>query len=127
MKASSLCFRAATVIVVIGMAWGIWMGISRDHSTLPAHAHLNLLGWVSLFLIGIYYRLYPSLDSSRIAHIQVWIWIAATAVMTVGVTLVHTGREAGIPVSAISSLVILGDVILFGWLVFRTERNLQTA
>jgi hypothetical protein len=38
------------------------MAASRDHSSTPAHAHLNLLGWVSLFLFGIYYRMHPTAD-----------------------------------------------------------------
>ena len=53
MKASSLSFQAAVVIVVAGMIWGLQMAISRDHAALPAHAHLNLLGYVSLFLFGL--------------------------------------------------------------------------
>src|SRR5437764_922833 len=47
MKASILSFRTAVLIVIVGMIWGIVMAISQDHSTFPAHAHLNLLGWVS--------------------------------------------------------------------------------
>jgi hypothetical protein len=39
--------------------------LSVDHTTLPAHAHLNLLGWVSLFLFGIDYRLHPSLEGAE--------------------------------------------------------------
>jgi len=65
MKASSLSFKAAVVFVVVGMIWRIIMAISDDHSAYPAHAHLNLLGWVSLFLFGIYYRLNPSLEGAR--------------------------------------------------------------
>ena len=49
MKASSLSFFAAVIAVLVGMSWGIVMAISQDHSAMPAHAHLNLLGWVSLF------------------------------------------------------------------------------
>jgi hypothetical protein len=119
MKASVLCFRAAVLLVIAGMLWGIVMGISEDHSTMPAHAHLNLLGWVSLFLFGIYYHLHPAVDRSRLASVQVWIWIAGTIVMTIGVALVHSGREIGDPIAAISSLVVLADTLLFGWLVFR--------
>jgi cbb3-type cytochrome oxidase subunit 1 len=77
-KASSLSFQAAVLVVVVGMAWGIVMAISQDHSAMPAHAHLNLLGWVSLLLIGIFYYLHPIIDHSQIAIVQVWIWIAAT-------------------------------------------------
>jgi putative Mn2+ efflux pump MntP len=121
MKASILCFRAAVLLVVAGMIWGIVMGISQDHSTMPAHAHLNLLGWVSLFLFGIYYHLHPAVDRSGLAFLQVWIWIAGTIIMTIGVALVHSGREIGDPIAAVSSLLVLADTLLFGWLVFRRE------
>ena len=119
MKASVLSFRAAVLMVVLGMIWGLAMAITQDHSTFPAHAHLNLLGWVSLFLFGIYYHLHPSIDGERAALLQVWIWIAATLVMSVGVALVHSGRPQGDPIAAVSSVAILADMLLFGWLVFR--------
>lgn len=127
MKASSLSFQAAVLMVIVGMVWGIVMGISKDHATMPAHAHLNLLGWVSLFLFGVFYRLHPALDRSRVASIQVWAWIVATVILTVGVALVHSGREAGDPIAAVGSLLALGDILLFGWLVFRGERAAATA
>jgi len=38
MKASIFSFRAAVLLVIVGMIWGIGMGISEDHSTMPAHA-----------------------------------------------------------------------------------------
>ena len=121
MKASILCFRAAVLMAAAGMIWGIVMGISQDHATLPAHAHLNLLGWVSLFLFGIYYHLHPAIDRSRVASLQIWIWIVGTIVLTIGVGLVHTGHEIGDPIAAVSSLVVLADTLLFGWLVFHRE------
>jgi hypothetical protein len=46
MKASVLSFQAAVIFVIAGMIWGIVMAISVDHTTMPAHAHLNLLGRV---------------------------------------------------------------------------------
>jgi cbb3-type cytochrome oxidase subunit 1 len=121
MKASSLSFRAAVILVAAGMAWGIVMGISEDHSTMPAHAHLNLLGWVSLFLFGIYYHLHPAVDLSRLALVQVWIWVVGTIVLTIGVALVHSGHTIGDPIAAVSSLIVFADVLLFGWLVFRSQ------
>jgi hypothetical protein len=79
------------------------------------------LGWVSLFLFGIYYHLHPAVDRSRLASLQVWAWIAGTIVMTIGVGLVHSGHEIGDPIAAVSSLLVLADMLLFGWLVFRGE------
>src|SRR5882724_7122765 len=127
MKASSLSFQAAVVLVVAGMIWGIVMAASRDHAAMPAHAHLNLLGWVSLFLFGIFYHLHPAIDRSRTALVQVAVWIAGTVVLTIGVGLVHTGHDIGDPIAAVSSLVVLADMLLFGWLVFRREAAEQAA
>ncbi len=121
MTASVLSFRAAVAMVIAGMIWGIAMGITRDHSTLPAHAHLNLLGWVSLFLFGVYYHLHPTVNRSRLASLQVWIWIVGTVVLTVGVALVHSGHAIGDPIAAVSSLLVLADTLVFGWLVIRSE------
>ena len=119
MKASSLCFRAAVLMALAGMAWGIGMAISEDHTAMPAHAHLNLLGWVSLFLFGIFYRLHPSLEATRIALVQVWIWIFGTVVLTIGVAMLLSGSDSGEPIATGGSLITLADMLLFAWLVFR--------
>jgi hypothetical protein len=122
MKTSSLCFQSAVLLLLAGMVWGIVMAISDDHAALPAHAHLNLLGWVSLFLFGIYYHLHPSSGGTRAALIQVWTWIVGTVILTIGVGLVHTGHPVGDPIAAVGALVVFADALLFGWLVFRAER-----
>ena len=78
-------FTVAAACGLAGMAWGSYMGASHDHSMMQAHAHLNLLGWVSLFLFGIYYRLNPALDGSRLALVQVGVWSVGTVVLTLAV------------------------------------------
>ena len=112
------------MLLGVGVIWGIQMGISQNHAAMPAHAHLNLLGFVSLFLFGFYYRLHPSLDRSRAALAQITVWIVGTITMTIGVGLVHTGHDAGEPLAAIGSLVVLAAVLMFGWQVYRCERGI---
>jgi len=126
MKASSLSFQTAVLFVLAGMVWGLQMAISNDHSAFPAHAHLNLLGFVSLFLFGFDYRMHPSLDQSRVAIAQVWIWIVGTIIMAVGVAMVHTGHVGGDPIAAVGSIIVLGAMLIFGWLLFRSERRTQS-
>jgi hypothetical protein len=126
MKASVLSFRAAVSFVVAGMIWGLVMGISGDHTTLAAHAHLNLLGWVSLFIFGIYYRLHPWLEVAKSASAQVWIWIVGTIILAIGVALVDKGHTVGDPIAGVGSVIVLLDMLLFGWLVFRSERTKAT-
>jgi hypothetical protein len=127
MKASSLSFQAAVLMVVAGMIWGLVMAISGNHAAMPAHAHLNLLGWVSLFLFGIFYHLHPAIDDSRTAMVQVCIWIVATVTMTTGVGLIYSGHEMGDPIAAVGSLGVLLGMLVFGWLVYRREDAKWTA
>jgi hypothetical protein len=125
MKASVLSFGAAVAFVVAGMIWGLVMAISEDPSSMSAHAHLNLLGWVSLFLFGIYYRLHPEFEDTKSASIQVWFWIAGTIVLAIGVALVHTGHAVGDPIAAVGSVIVLLDMLFFGWFVFRAKQGVQ--
>ncbi|MGO9359973.1 MAG: hypothetical protein ACLP1D_20290 [Xanthobacteraceae bacterium] len=121
MNASSIGLPAAVLFAIAGMAWGMAMGISQDHSAMPAHAHLNLLGWVSLFLMGLYYRLHPAFDRSRIALAQVALWIAGSIVHPLGMGLVLRGHMFGGPMIGVGSLQLLVSMILFGWQVLRGE------
>jgi len=123
MHASTLSFRSAVLLGIAGMIFGIVMAASGDHATYPAHAHLNLLGWVSLFLIGIFYRFHPALDASRVALAQVWIWIIATVILTLGVTAIYLGHTEYEPVAIVGSLITLVDMLLFAFLGFRPERS----
>jgi peptidoglycan/LPS O-acetylase OafA/YrhL len=126
MKASSVSFPVAVLMVVAGMIWGIIMAVTHDHSAMPAHAHLNLLGWVSLFLFGVFYQLHPAIDRSRAALVQVAVWIVGTVILTFGVGLLHTGHDIGQPFAAGGSFIVLASMLQFGWLVVRREKTAKT-
>jgi hypothetical protein len=118
MKASSTCFRVASLVLVLGMIWGIVMGASGNHETKSAHAHFNLLGWASLFLIGVFYRLHPAIDDSGAARLQLRVWIAGTVVQAIGVVMLASGQPIGEPVAILGSLALLAGAALFGRLVY---------
>jgi hypothetical protein len=56
-RVSLAFFTFAALCGLTGMGWGIYMGMAEDHSTFSAHAHLNLLGWVTGSLMGAFYAL----------------------------------------------------------------------
>ena len=49
-------FRVSVSLALVGIVLGIVMGIKQDFTLMPAHAHLNLLGFVTMFLSALYYR-----------------------------------------------------------------------
>ena len=72
-------FLAAVVSVMLGMIWGMQMSISEDHSMSPVHAHLNLVGWATMALFGIYYRLTPAAAAARLAKLHAVLASVASA------------------------------------------------
>ena len=56
---------------------------------------------------------------SRLALVQVAVWSLGTIVRTVAVAALHLGQTQFDSVAAISSMVLLADMLLFAALVFR--------
>lgn len=56
MRIAQFSIGVAATAALCGIGLGIFMAIHHDFTLMPAHAHLNLLGWVSMALYGLYYR-----------------------------------------------------------------------
>jgi hypothetical protein len=59
MRIAYFCFIAAAAAALCGMSLGFYMGMVRDFTLTAVHAHINLLGWVTLALYGLYHRGVP--------------------------------------------------------------------
>jgi hypothetical protein len=118
---STLLLRVSVVLGVIGLAMGIVMGIKQDFTLAPAHAHLNLLGFVVLFMMGLYYHAFPHAAATMLAKVQ-------AAIAIVGAALFPTGIAAGligdhdrlVPITVVGALTVFTGMLLFAWIVFRT-------
>jgi uncharacterized membrane protein (UPF0136 family) len=82
-KISEYYFRAAIVFLIAGIALGLHMSISGNHNVIGAHAHINLLGWVTSALFGGYFALNPAKATGRLPMIQFVIFTLGVAVMGV--------------------------------------------
>ena len=47
MRIAQYCISVAAIAALCGMSLGIFMATHQDFTLAPAHAHLNLLGWVT--------------------------------------------------------------------------------
>jgi cbb3-type cytochrome oxidase subunit 1 len=80
-----LFLRTAVIYVIAGMSLGIFMALSDDHSQMPTHAHMNLLGWASMALYAVVYRVWPEAMRSPLARWHFWIANLGTLVVVIGV------------------------------------------
>jgi len=65
--------RIALLYTVAGMIMGIFMGVINDHSLMPAHAHIQLVGWASMALYALIYRAWPGMMTSALAKWHFWL------------------------------------------------------
>ena len=115
-------FRISVSIGLLGMAFGIFMGIKHDFALAPAHAHLNLLGFVTMFLSALYYRAFPAAAASRrLARYQVVISVDGAVLFPVGIASVLLGgHDRFEPVVVAGALTVFAGMVLFAVIVFRT-------
>jgi len=111
-------FRLAAVYFAIGVVLGVTMGASGDHSLFAVHAHINLLGWVSMALFGLIGTVHPSITEGRVAAAQFWTFNVGVPVMLGALTLRLKGFPSVEPLIAVASMLIGCSVVLFAWQVF---------
>jgi hypothetical protein len=117
----SLMMCVSVVILLVGMIAGIAMGVQQNFVLAPAHAHLNLVGGVLLFLFGLYYRVVPAAGRTMLARIQGWLHILGSILFPAGIALVLVGGSAYIAAPIVGSLIVVLAMTLFVVVVFRTR------
>ncbi|MDI4233342.1 hypothetical protein AAFX91_03890 [Bradyrhizobium sp. 31Argb] len=118
----SLMMCVSAVVLLLGMLGGIAMGIQQNFTLAPAHAHLNLVGGVLLFLFGLYYRLIPAAGATMLARIQGWMHILGAILFPAGVAVVLLKGSSFEIAPVVGSLLVVGSMALFALIVFRTSR-----
>jgi hypothetical protein len=113
-RISDYFLRVAVLAGLIGMGMGIGMGIKQDFAMAPAHAHLNLLGWVSMAIYALFYRAFPSASKGLLPVLHFVIAVLALLVMIPGIALVNLGNEIGEPLAIIGSIAMILGFALFG-------------
>ncbi|MDO9338167.1 MAG: hypothetical protein Q7T61_17375 [Caulobacter sp.] len=109
-------FAAACFYIMVGVCWGMYMGISHDTATAPGHAHLNLLGFVSLSIMGGFYALFGKETPN-------WLVTTNFALMNLGVCLLAPSLflllSQRVEVGKLVPFFMVGEFsILFGFLAF---------
>ena len=117
-RISEYYFRSAILFLIVGISIGIHMSISQNHNVIGAHAHINLLGWVTSALFGGYYALNPAKAAGRLPMIQYAVFTLGVIVMGASLYLLLAGNTAVEPIVAASSLITFAGVLLFAWIVW---------
>lgn len=122
-KVSNYFFRSAILFLIAGIGIGIHMSITQSHDVIGAHAHINLLGWVTSAIFGGYYALNPTKATGLLPMLQYAIYTIGVLVMGISLYLLLKGNTGMEPIVAVSSLITFAGVLLFAWVVWTPARG----
>lgn len=116
-------FMTAMCFLVAGILVGLKMSVAHDYAATGAHAHINLLGWVTMAIFGTFHALNPRGAGSRLAKAQYYVYTGGVLVMTPSLYLLLTGTPSLEPLVAASSLVVFVGVLMFAAIILRTRTD----
>lgn len=114
----------STLFALVGMAYGMYMGGTQDFTYSPAHAHNNLLGWLSMAVFGLYYRVAPAAAMTRLAAAHFWVTVVANLLFPIGIGMTVTGQ--GEMLAIVGGALVIVSMVLFAMVVWR-DRSAVTA
>jgi hypothetical protein len=113
-KVSLAFFATGCVYVLTGMSLGMWMGANENFTLAPVHAHLNLIGWATMGLMGTFYALAGDRAPRRLAWVNYGLMTLAVLIMAPALAKLLLGDKAITPVLIFSEvLAFLGTVTFF--------------
>ena len=110
--------------VILGMVFGIYLGITDQLQFSNSHAHANLLGFVISVLFGLLHRNWPRLADSRLAVPQYLVYQLGALVLVAGKYNIDAGDSATLAPPG-SVLVVIGTLLMV-WM-FATASDARPA
>lgn len=118
--------RFGVLFAIVGMCLGIYMAASHDHTLAPVHAHINLIGWVTMFLAGLFYTVRPDCDG-KMARVHFGLAVIGLLILAPGLTGVMLGYLSwGEPLAGIGSVLTLAGILTFAYIVFTAPSRVRT-
>lgn len=120
-------FGTAVVYALGGMVLGMYMGASQDHTMAPVHAHINLLGWATLALMGAFYGLAGDRTPVKVAWANFGLSNLGNLMSLPMVAVIQTGKPPILPLLVGGEIAIVAGMLLFGVSILMVARAAPTA
>jgi len=120
---SKWLIRIAAIYSLIGALIGSDMAGREDYSMIPVHAHILVVGWLTLFAYGIFYYVFKEIGMVRTAKLQAWTALIGGGLMPFGMLAYYKAENTATLLSFIvPASVLLVSIALFVVLLFFDKR-----
>ena len=118
-RVSDRFLQLGVLFALCGMGLGVWMGKTENFTLAPVHAHINLLGWVSMVLYGLIYRAVPRAAQGVLPVIHFWLSTLSVLALIPTLTLFLLGNTALAMPLGLASMALWLSMLLFAVIVFK--------
>lgn len=122
-RLSTAYFGAAVLYALAGIVLGMVMGATQDFAMRPVHAHLNLLGWAGLAIMGAFFGLAGARAPQKLGWAVFVISNIGNVCLLSMVALISKGKPPIVPVLMTGELSVLTGMALFGVCVLAAGRK----
>jgi hypothetical protein len=122
MRAHVVFIGLGLIFLVVGMAFGMWMGIAHHLEFAAAHAHWNLVGFVTSSIYGLIHRAYPKLAESKLTWPQCIVHVVGVLIFAPGIILSITANQ--IIGAAVGGTLIVLAALMFMWIYFTHDHRI---
>ena len=118
--------KASLTWLALGVTLGATMAAHPEYTIYrPAHAHMVLLGFVTMMIFGVAYHVIPRftghlLHSRRAAEVQWFVSNAGLATMVTGFVIRANGAAMGTPVLSAGGILAATGAYIFVYNMWRT-------
>jgi hypothetical protein len=109
-------FASAIIYGLAGMCLGLYMGLIGNHTELPTHAHIMLIGWLSFAVFGMFYASFKEAGAGLLAKVHFWLAQIGFLGLAAGLAFIYAGRSEFEPVAGIFSIIYFLSFLLFAWI-----------
>ena len=118
MSVSNNFLRLGVLSALVGMSLGVWMGANEDFVLRPVHAHINLLGFASMMLFGLFYRAFPAAGRGWLPMVHFALSVLGFLILMPSLTLLILEKPLFMPAMIASEIMLVGSMLLFVIIVF---------
>ncbi|WP_226581684.1 hypothetical protein [Halobacillus litoralis] len=110
--------RVAALYALAGAFMGSHMAGGGGLQLSAIHAHILVVGWLSLFAFGIYYKVFSIPKDSKLATAHVWTSFFGVFGLTTGMWLYYTQPIEGLGAFNTVFFIVGGTILLIAFLLF---------
>ena len=114
---ASLCFRTSVILALVAAGLALWMAATHDFRALHAEVVLNVLGWGSFMIYGLYYRT-TAAASTGLARLHYFVALVGVIVEAIGIVGTEWGNPFFDPFRIIGAFIVAVGFVLFAIIVF---------